>query len=105
MTYLKGFIVTSLLALICVVVPVNAEPDAVVESDSAVQMDVIGGVNINTASAELLALELKGVGIKRAQAIVEYRRDHGPFQAAEQLQEIKGIGGVIVEQNLDKIRL
>jgi len=105
MTCLKGFIVACVLGFVCVALPANAKSDVLVESDTATQVVANGGVNINTAPAELLASELKGVGIKRAQAIVDYRREYGPFQSAEQLQEIKGIGGAVVAQNLDKIRL
>lgn len=105
MIHLKGFIVACVLGLICVAVPVNAEQSSVVENNVAEKMVASGNVNINTATAELLALELKGVGIKRAQAIVDYRSEYGPFQSAEQLQDIKGIGDVLVKQNFDKIRL
>jgi len=105
MAHLKGFIVACVLGFICVAAPVNANQDISIESDAATQMAASGSVNINTATAEILALELKGVGIKRAQAIIDYRRDYGPFQSAEQLQNIKGIGRAIVDQNLEKIRL
>jgi len=66
---------------------------------------VSGGVNINTAAAEVLALKLKGIGVKRAQAIVAYREANGPFSDVDQLQKIKGIGETIITQNQDKIRL
>ena len=105
MAHLKGFIVACVLGFICVAAPVNALPDTLSASDVTNQMAVSGSININTASAEILALELKGVGIKRAQAIVDYRNEYGPFQSPEQLQEIKGIGDALVKQNLDKIKL
>src|SRR5579862_9297410 len=50
------------------------------------------GVNINTADAETLALELKGIGQKRAEAIIAYREQHGPFKSIDDLSNIKGIG-------------
>jgi competence ComEA-like helix-hairpin-helix protein len=105
MINLKGFIVACAFGFICVAVPVKAGQDMVVENNVVEKIVSDGSVNINTATAELLALELKGVGIKRAQAIVDYRSEYGPFQSAEQLQDIKGIGGVLVTQNIDKIRL
>lgn len=64
-----------------------------------------GPVNINTADAETLAKELKGVGPKRAEKIVEYREQHGNFTSPYDLAEIAGIGERIVQQNLDNIRL
>lgn len=60
-------------------------------------------VNINTADAEALALELKGIGQKRAESIVAYRDQHGPFSSIEELANIKGIGKKIIEQNRGKI--
>ena len=48
-------------------------------------------MNINTATAAQLT-ELKGIGDKKAQAIVEWRKANGPFTDVSQLTEIKGIG-------------
>ena len=53
---------------------------------------VAGQVNINTADAETMAAELNGIGLVKAQAIVEYRKKHGPFKSAEDLSLVKGIG-------------
>jgi competence protein ComEA len=50
-----------------------------------------GVVNINTADAAQLSL-LPRVGIKAAQRIVEYRSQHGPFQKATDLMQVKGFG-------------
>ena len=48
-------------------------------------------ININTANA--LDLErLPGIGEKRAQDIVTYREEHGPFQSVEELDNVSGIG-------------
>lgn len=60
-------------------------------------------VDINTASAEMLAATISGVGLKRAQAIVDYRAQNGPFESVDQLAEISGIGPRIVEQSRDKL--
>ena len=62
-----------------------------------------GPVNINSASAETLSAELKGVGISKANAIVEYRKIHGPFQTREDLMQVKGIGARTLEINADNI--
>ncbi|HID49523.1 MAG TPA: helix-hairpin-helix domain-containing protein [Chromatiales bacterium] len=60
-------------------------------------------VNINTADARTLAANIKGVGAKKAEAIVQYRKEHGPFQKPEDLTRIKGIGPRLVEKNKDVI--
>jgi len=64
-----------------------------------------GPVNINTADAATLAKELNGVGLKRAQAIVEYRQKHGPFKSADELALVKGIGAAAVAKNRELIRI
>ncbi len=64
-----------------------------------------GPVNVNTADAETLSAELKGVGISKAMAIVEYRKKHGPFQSADDLSLVKGIGERTVNLNRTDIRV
>jgi competence protein ComEA len=51
-----------------------------------------GPVNINSADAATIARELKGVGLSKAEAIVEYRQKHGPFRSADELAQVRGIG-------------
>ena len=62
-----------------------------------------GPVNINTADAETISAELKGIGLSKARAIVEYRRKHGPFRSADDLSLVKGIGERTVELNRSDI--
>ncbi len=62
-------------------------------------------VNINQASAQEIADLLKGIGLKKAQAIVDYRDQQGPFQSAEELAKVKGIGMATVEKNRTRIEL
>ena len=42
-------------------------------------------VDINTATAEMLAEAIDGVGMHKAQAIVRYREQHGPFTSVDHL--------------------
>ncbi|MCA1178987.1 MULTISPECIES: ComEA family DNA-binding protein [unclassified Pantoea] len=64
-----------------------------------------GQVSINQASAEQLAAAMNGIGLKKAQAIVSYREQYGPFTAIEQLKEIPGIGNALVERNSGRLKL
>ncbi len=57
-------------------------------------------VNINTADKESLML-LKGVGEKRAEAIIAYREKNGLFKSTEELTEVSGIGSSVLEKNLE----
>jgi len=62
-----------------------------------------GTVNINTADAATLAAELEGVGLARAEAIVQYRETVGRFETPEQLLDVSGIGPRILEWNAERI--
>lgn len=62
-------------------------------------------IDINSADAATLASELKGVGEKRAEAIVQYRKEHGPFKSVDDLLNIKGIGPVMLEKNRSKLSI
>ena len=62
-------------------------------------------VNVNTASAEEIATLLKGIGEKKAQEIVDYRNEFGPFKAAADLTNVKGIGEATIKKNEGRILL
>jgi competence protein ComEA len=62
-------------------------------------------VNINTADARTIAKELKGIGVARAQAIVAYRNEHGPFKSPDDLGLVKGIAQKVIDQNRASIKL
>jgi len=62
-------------------------------------------VSINAASAEELAQAMNGVGLKKAQAIVSYRDEYGPFKTLDDLQQVPGMGASLVERNLDRLTL
>ena len=64
-----------------------------------------GPVNLNSADAATLARELDGIGPAKAQAIVEFRQQNGPFKSAEDLLKVDGIGERVLEQNRGNIRL
>lgn len=62
-------------------------------------------VNVNTASVSDLAEALIGIGMKKAEAIVQYREQHGPFTDKQQLLNIKGIGEATLRKNNSVIML
>ncbi len=57
-------------------------------------------VNINTATAEEISSNLKGIGAAKAEAIIAYRDANGAFTTPEQLLNVKGIG----EKTLENIK-
>ncbi|WP_133631030.1 MULTISPECIES: helix-hairpin-helix domain-containing protein [Gammaproteobacteria] len=62
-------------------------------------------VSINSASAEDLAHAMNGVGLKKAQAIIAYRDEYGPFKTIDDLKQVPGIGSSLVERNLTHLTL
>ncbi len=55
-------------------------------------------VNINKATAAAIQENLKGIGEKKAAAIVTYRTENGDFKALEDIKNVKGIGDGIFEK-------
>ena len=59
-------------------------------------------ININTADKATL-MSINGIGEKRAEAIIAYREQHGPFHTVEQLLDVQGVGPSILEKNKDAL--
>ena len=72
---------------------------------SAVFAVNLSKVNINTANAEQISSAMSGIGESKAEAIVKYRKSHGKFKSAQDLVNVKGIGGKTVAKNKSKIML
>jgi competence protein ComEA len=72
---------------------------------AAATLALAGPVDINTADAETISAELKGIGLVKAKAIVDYREKHGPFRSADDLSLVKGIGERTVELNRTDIKV
>lgn len=48
---------------------------------------------------------MNGVGLKKAQSIVSYREEYGPFTAIDQLKDVPGFGNALVERNASRLKL
>lgn len=79
---MKKLLLLSCLSLSTLALPVLASP-----------------ININTADAKGIADALAGVGLKKAEAIVQYRTEHGPFKTIEELGNVTGMGEKTIEKN------
>ena len=62
-------------------------------------------VDVNTADAATISKSLKGIGLSKAEAIIEYRKKHGPFKNADELTLVKGIGERTVDLNRADIKV
>lgn len=73
-------------------------------SKSSTMTDSSGQVHLNQANIDELQ-KLKGIGEKKAQAIVEYRQKNGGFKNIDEFKNVKGIGPSIFEKNKTRLSL
>ena len=86
-----------------IVVPkVGEEAEEIPAGETRKEATKEGKVNINTATVEELKT-LKGVGEKKAEAIIEYRKKNGSFQTKEDLMKVRGIGKKLFESFQERI--
>ncbi len=71
--------------------------ESTVVPSTAVSVDRTSGkVDINSADAELLET-LPGIGETRAEAVIRYREEHGPFKRVDDIAAVPGIGSATLE--------
>lgn len=75
-----------------------------ISQDVNQDINIVQHLNINTASVAELTV-LPGIGVKKAQAIVAYRTDHGEFLKKEDLTEVKGISHKLLAKIESRIRV
>lgn len=92
-------VVFTCIFLSCFSVHVSAAKEAKAPAVSA------NKISINSANAEMLAEVLSGVGLKKAQAIVAYRKANGKFTRLDDLVLVKGIGAETLKKNKAKLTL
>jgi competence protein ComEA len=61
-------------------------------------------VDINRADAVQIASALEGIGQKKAEKIVAWRKEHGAFNSIDDLGKVTGIGGKLAARNKDYVQ-
>jgi competence protein ComEA len=102
MKLLAALVSTLFFALGSAHIAFAADPLALTPKPNVEQQQSL--ININTADVAALT-QLKGVGAKKAEAIIAWRNAHGKFKTLEQLMDVKGIGEAILAANRDKISI
>lgn len=84
----------------------DAEKTVAAQPDSSAAPAHIndGKIHINSADVVML-MELPGIGEKKAQAILDYRTQNGPFQNVTDIVKVKGIGAKMLEKMLPDLAL
>ena len=88
--------------MVIVVPKVGEEATEIPTGATSKEASKEGKVNINTATVEELKT-LKGVGEKKAEAIIEYRKKNGSFKTKEDLMKVRGIGKKLFESFQERI--
>ena len=101
----KILFIAVLLSHVCLPTEVFAESGSVKALHSvSSEMNAVQYLNINTASVTELT-RLPGIGVKKAQAIVAHRTEHGAFVTKEELTEVKGINVKLLAKIESRIRV
>lgn len=89
-------------------VPKKGEPVAqsleTLQESAPAQQNQEEKINLNTATeAELQTIS--GIGAKKAQEIIRFRDEQGPFKTVEELKNVPGIGEKTVERLKDMLKV
>lgn len=79
---------------------------AVISKENSVKKKpplIIHKIDLNSADLSMLTGSVKGIGKKRAEAIIAYRKSHHGFKSLEELADVKGLGQHFVAANRDKL--
>lgn len=87
-----------------IVVPSKKQVTKKETTDVKATQSPSGKININTASIEELKT-LSGIGESKANDIISYREEHGPFKNLEDIMKIQGIKEGIYNKIKDKITI
>ncbi|RUR11928.1 helix-hairpin-helix domain-containing protein [Legionella sp. km772] len=93
---MKARFIAILLSFFVISLSLQAAPAAAESSNTPLKID------LNKADLKILTGSFKGIGKKRAEAIIAYRDSHQGFKSIEELAEVKGLGQHFMESNREK---
>lgn len=101
---MKATFIAAALSLCVVSSSYSAHADTAPKKSSEKQTLIsLNKIDLNKADVSSLIGSFKGIGKKRAEAIIAYRDSHKGFKSIEELAEVKGIGQRFVTANREKL--
>ncbi len=88
--------------LVCISFSVMAASELITNPPVAEEKPLVK-IDLNKADLMSLSHSIKGIGEKRAQAIIKYREEHGDFKSIEELAAVKGVGSKFVKAHLPQL--
>ena len=92
------------LLLFVVSLSVKASEKNAVADLSPLAQSIPSKINLNTADVRMLTQSFKGIGKKRAQAIVHYRETQGTFKSVADLAAVRGLGRSFINTHLAELQ-
>lgn len=84
--------------------PATYAATEVVNKEPTTSAAIVNQINLNTADANALSKSMKGIGAKRAEAIVKYRETNGAYKSVEDLSMVPLFGKNFVSNHLPEIQ-
>jgi competence protein ComEA len=95
-------LISSMIILSCALISVTVS--ATTPNSPPTILKTAPKININTATAAELTHLVKGIGRKRAEAIVQYREQHGHFKSIQELAAVHGFGERFITQHASELQ-
>ncbi|MBA2651741.1 MAG: helix-hairpin-helix domain-containing protein [Tatlockia sp.] len=99
---MKAKIFAAVLSLYVVSLPVQSSNQ--LRPPAAKTVQIAAKIDLNKADAKALSKSVKGIGQKRAEAIIKYRDKHGKFNSIEDLAKVRGFSTRFVESHLKELK-
>lgn len=97
---MKVYVFAVVLSFTAAALPLQASAAKVVKPPLTTSQKQSIKIDLNQADAKTLSKAVKGIGKKRAEAIVAYRQEKGPFKSIEELAQVRGLGKQFVQSHL-----
>ena len=101
---MKATLFAVVLSLFVISFPALADVNIVQPITPPPTEQTLHKINLNKADVQTLTQSFKGIGQKRAEAIVSYRETHGGFKSVEELAQVRGLGKQFVTVHLAQLQ-